>query len=155
MFAKTPEVSPADLGTDADEPFTRLVAPVDGQVSEVRVNEGENVDAGTLVAVITANQRVMRVAGLRGHALLFWTLQGVNFGVVVYLFLFGLPGLERWWAVNWMLGLLFLFRIVQNNGLRAKHLRELERAEGPEHQARVDDLLSRLAASREGSEDQA
>lgn len=93
------------------------------------------------VAVIAANQGVLRVATLRRNPWVFWGLQLLNLVIACWVLLFGLPGFEhtigRWVGV--VMGLLLIFRIVQNNMLRQRYLRrevEEEREEERKERAR-------------------
>lgn len=97
-----------------------------------------------LVGLLALNQLVMRVGGLRGRLELFWGLQVVNVGAGAAILWFGLPGLDGVPVFSWLLGLLFLFRAVQNNVVRAAWLRERARAEEEESaRARVREALHR------------
>lgn len=100
------------------------------------------------VAVIAANQAVLRVATLRSNPYVFWSLQAVNLVVACYVFLFGLPGFEvgytRWFG--YVIGLLLVFRIVQNNMLRQRYLRhEVEQQREEERRERSKELALRIA----------
>lgn len=77
-----------------------------------------------LIAVMAVNQLVMRVAGLKSRAAVFYSLQLLNLLVGTGLLWFGMPGFEDWPAVGWVIGLLLFFRVVQNNMSRAEWLRE-------------------------------
>lgn len=83
-----------------------------------------------LIGLIAANQLVMRLGALRSRAAVFWSLQAVNILVMTYVLGWGLPGFERWPVVHWLIGLLVMLRIIQNNGLRAQFVRE-QRAQSP------------------------
>ena len=92
-----------------------------------------------VVALMVSNQLIMRVGALRGRPLFFWGLQLVNFVGGTTILVFGLPGWDAYPVVSWLLGLLFLFRTVQNNMLRAQFLRE----------ARADEARERKQQARE------
>ena len=85
-----------------------------------------------VVAVMGANQVLMRVASLRGVSALFWLLQAVNLAVACGVLLYGMPGFEHVPAIKWMIGLLFLWRTIQNNGLHAQYQREQRAAQREE-----------------------
>ena len=83
-------------------------------------------ETGVLFAVIgvmVGNQLVMRVSALRGRRLFFWTLQAINLGTGTAVVAFGLPGFDSYRVVSWIVGMLFFFRVVQNNNLRAAWIR--------------------------------
>ena len=105
-----------------------------------------------LIGIITANQLVLRVAGLRSKAWIFWPLQMLNLGLVCYIFTMGLPGFEGLPWVSYAIGLIFTLRIIQNNGLRARFLREDAKHHRQMNQSQVNDLVDRLKES-ERSED--
>jgi len=92
-----------------------------------------------VVGVMAVNQLVMRVGGLYARAMIFYGLQAVNVIMGTGLILWGLPGFEQWPVVSWIIGLLFFFRTVQNNNLRARWLRErlLEEREQREREIRA------------------
>ena len=77
-----------------------------------------------VIGVMAINQLVMRVAGLRGLPVVFYSLQLLNILTGALLLWFGLPGFEDMPMVGWMIGLLLFFRVVQNNSARATWLRE-------------------------------
>ena len=76
-----------------------------------------------LIAVIAANQVVLRVATLRRSPVAFWSLQAINLIIACFILVWGLPGFETYPMVSWILGLLLLFRMIQNNLIRTRYLR--------------------------------
>jgi hypothetical protein len=82
-----------------------------------------------VIGVMLLNQLVMRVGALKSRSLFFWSLQLLNLATGTAVITFGLPGFERWKVVNWIIGLLFFFRTVQNNNTRARWLREQQESE--------------------------
>lgn len=106
------------------------------------------MDWGTLVffgvvIVIASNQAVMRVAVLRRSPWSFWTMQAINVTVGSAVIVFGLPGFTEYWFVQWILGLLIFFHVIQNNLARVTFLRA-------EQEQRLDEL--RRERERFGSE---
>ena len=104
------------------------------------------------VAVIAANQAVLRLAVLCRSPWAFWPLQVFNLAIACYLFLYGIPGFEadyaRWFGI--VIGLLLIFRIVQNNMLRQRYLRaEIEEEREEERRERARELAERLARESE------
>jgi len=108
------------------------------------------------VAVIAANQAVLRLAALRRNPWVFWSLQVVNLAIACFLFLYGIPGFEHtygWWFGR-VMGLLLIFRIVQNNMLRQRYLRaEIERERDEEKRERVREAARKLREA-EGLDDE-
>ncbi|MBW1877268.1 MAG: hypothetical protein JRI25_13005 [Deltaproteobacteria bacterium] len=102
-----------------------------------------------VIGVMAVNQLVMRVGGLYARAALFYGLQLVNLVLGTGLILWGLPGFEQWPVVSWIIALLFFFRTVQNNNLRARWLREELLKE---REQREKEIRAALARDREGEE---
>jgi hypothetical protein len=100
-----------------------------------------------LIGIITANQAVLRIAGLRGSPWIFWGLQSVNLGFICYIFTAGLPGFEASPMISYAIGLIFTLRVIQNNGLRAKLLRENVKKRRDAQRPEVDALVERLKES--------
>ena len=98
-----------------------------------------------LVAIIAANQVVLRVATLRRSPYAFWGLQAVNMVIACYILVWGLPGFEQYAIVSWILGLLLLFRMIQNNMIRTRYLRAAVREEhDAEKRARAKRMAEEL-----------
>lgn len=104
-----------------------------------------------VIGLMGVNQLVMRFGALYAHAALFWSMQAINLGAGIALIVFGLPGLERFPVVAWLIALLFFFRTVQNNNLRATWLRETQKAE---RDRRTREVKQALAAAREDDLDE-
>lgn len=103
------------------------------------------------IALIAANQAVLRIATLRASPWAFWGLQAVNLAVACWLLVWGLPGFVDFPLVSWILGLLLIFRIVQNNMLRARFLRQAqEDARLAEKRQRAKDMADALARQEAG-----
>jgi len=102
-----------------------------------------------IVALIAANQVILRVAALRSSPWVFWGLQIVNLAVACWILLFGLPGFDHIRFVSWIFGLLILFRIVQNNGLRSRYLRTAQLdAREEEKREQIREMAAQMAAQR-------
>lgn len=115
-----------------------------------------DVNSLTVLAVIgamAANQLVMRTAGLRGRRWLFWSLQGLNLGTGTAVLLFGLPGFEHMRVVSWFIGLLFFFRVVQNNQIRVSLIRERQRSTRDKASNREEELMAALERSEADGEE--
>lgn len=79
-----------------------------------------------VIAVVIANQAVLRVAALRNSPAAFWSLQGLNMVFACYALLFGIPGLIEQYTrfIGVVFGLLIILRVLQNNMLRQRYLRQ-------------------------------
>ena len=85
-----------------------------------------------LVAVMAVNQLVMRIGGLKSRPAIFYSMQLLNLVTGSAVIWFGMPGFTDLPIVGWMIGLLFLLRIVQNNAARVEYLRERKADDGAE-----------------------
>jgi hypothetical protein len=106
------------------------------------------VDIGVIailavVGAMAVNQLVMRVGALYARAALFYSLQLVNVILGTGLILWGLPGFEQWPVVSWIIALLFFFRTVQNNNMRARWLREEQLKERDRREREIRAALAR------------
>ncbi len=97
-----------------------------------------------VVALLAANQLLMRMAGLRGIPVVFWGLQLVNLLTGIGVLVFGLPGLQGVPAFKWLLGLYLLFRVVQNNWMRSEFLREQKKERGASASERKEAIEAAL-----------
>lgn len=101
---------------------------------------------GAVIAVIAANQLVLRVAALRQSPWVFWGVQAINLVIACGLIVWPLPGFGPYaQLVSWILALMLVFRIIQNNLTRTRYLRravEDERAE--EKRIRAQRLALRM-----------
>ena len=114
-----------------------------------------DINSLTVLAVIGAmaiNQLVMRTAGLRGRRWIFWALQGLNLGTGTAVLVIGLPGFENMRVVSWFIGLMFFFRVVQNNQLRVAVIRERQRGSRGKTSDREADLMAALERSEAAEE---
>jgi hypothetical protein len=102
-----------------------------------------------VVAMVALNQLVLRVGALRARKEVFWSLQALNLAALCFVLVVGLPGFERWPGVSWLIGLMIMFRTVQNNGLRARYLREDKHGGRAEHARKVAEITAKLRASEE------
>jgi hypothetical protein len=104
-----------------------------------------------ILGMLILAQMVPRM-GLLDRPLLFWLFQFFSIGVAIAVISVGVPSLniQNMDVLNWVLGLLILFRVVQNNMKLMVHRRarqvdqdleeEIERAEAlaAEEHARLD-----------------
>ena len=100
-----------------------------------------------LIGIITANQLVLRVAGLRSKGWIFWPLQLLNLALVCYIFLMGLPGFDGLPWVSYAIGLIFTLRIIQNNNLRVRFLQADAKRHRDASRSQVTELMGRLQDS--------
>jgi hypothetical protein len=108
-----------------------------------------------LVALIAANQVVLRVATLRRNPIAFWGLQAINLALASWILVWGIPGFETYPIVSWILGLLLLFRMIQNNLLRARFLRAAVQEEHQEEKRqRARRMADQLAEQERGDADE-
>jgi type VI protein secretion system component VasK len=110
-----------------------------------------------IVAIIAANQAVLRVAALRRTPWIFWTLQALNLAIACWFLLAGVPGFDDWPLVSWILALLLILRIIQNNLIRTRYLRqareeEIREAKKAEARRISEALAAQEAAQRPGSD---
>ena len=103
-----------------------------------------------LIGVIAANQLVLRLAGLRARAFVFWGLQVINLALICYIFTMGLPGFEAAPLISYAIGLIFMLRVIQNNALRTKFLREDVKRQRDGQRAQVDEMMDRMNEGEEG-----
>lgn len=69
-----------------------------------------------VIGIMAGNYVVMRLPGWERRLWLFWLFQGLNFGVILFLLLEGIPALEGPLRVfNYVFALLMMLRVVQNN----------------------------------------
>ena len=70
-----------------------------------------------VVATLATNHVLVRLPGWEQRNVLFWFVQLLNIACASWVLAFGLPGFEgNLTIVNWVLGLIFMVRAVQNNG---------------------------------------
>ncbi len=67
-----------------------------------------------LVALIGANQMLMRIPRLRKDLRLFWALNVLDLLAGAAVLVLGLPGYEHAPVVGWVVGLMLLMHIAQN-----------------------------------------
>ena len=108
-----------------------------------------------VLAVMGANQLVMRVGALHARWYVFYFLQLTNIATGSAVITLGLPGFEPWPVVSWIIGLLFFFRSVQNNNLRVAWLRESRAPARTELMERAEALRQAVerAEARQEEED--
>ena len=77
-----------------------------------------------VVGLLAVNQLLMRVVELWSVRPLFYGIQVVNVATGTLVIALGLPGFEHVRPVSWFLGLMFFWRVIQNNRIRVAQLEE-------------------------------
>ncbi|MBO85395.1 MAG: hypothetical protein CL927_08555 [Deltaproteobacteria bacterium] len=104
-----------------------------------------------VVAVLATNHVLVRLPGWERRTALFWCVQALNIACASWMLAVGLPDFEGNLAVfNWVVGLLFIVRAVQNNG-RWSEARQQARSvtEDDETKARIRAALRAADAHEE------
>ena len=110
------------------------------------------MDLGTwilvgVVAVLGINRFLVHLPGWHQRRAVFWAVQLANLATACFMIVAGvpgLPGLARY--VNWVIALLFVFHIVQNNSRLVearKQAREATQEQDQAARARVAAALQR------------
>lgn len=86
-------------------------------------------ELAVLAGVLALNR--MLVPAVVFKPLIFWTIQAVDAGFGLAIALIGLPGLDRYDVVNWLVAGLFAFHVVQNISLRDRALYKREKEQRP------------------------
>ena len=101
-----------------------------------------------VVAVLATNHVLVRLPGWERRTLVFWSVQALNIACASWMLAVGLPGFDGNLAVfNWVVGLLFIIRAVQNNG-RWSEARQSNRSAGED-----DDARARIRAALRAGDD--
>ncbi len=82
-----------------------------------------------VVGLLAFNQLLMRIAEMWSTRWLFYSVQLVNLIVGTAICALGLPGFEDMRVVSWFIGLMFFWRVVQNNRIRLEFLQAAIEAE--------------------------
>ena len=77
---------------------------------------------GLVMALILANQLVMRVGSFWRVRWVFLALEALNAGTAAGILVFGLPGFEGFPAARYPVAVVFLFRVVWNWHVRSTTL---------------------------------
>ena len=99
------------------------------------------------IGLMVLNNALMRLPAWLSRSWLFWPCQLLNLGAAIYLMAVGIPDFEgRVEVMNWVLGLLFLWHIIQNNSRfvearRARH--ERQHGDGADKRAAIQEALGR------------
>jgi hypothetical protein len=102
-----------------------------------------------VVATLATNHVLVRLPGWERRTLLFWLVQAMNVACASWLFAEGLPDFDgNLSVVNWVVGLIFLVRAVQNNG-RWTEARRASRTRVPE-----DDAKAQIRAALQAGEEE-
>ena len=98
-----------------------------------------------VVAALATNHVLLRIPGWERRRALFYGVQLLNLTAGTWVMAMGIPGLDGPLKVfNWVFGLLFIARTVQNNNRYAKALRARRRAQGAATDARKDEIRAAL-----------
>ncbi len=104
-----------------------------------------------VVVTLATNHVLVRLPGWERRTVLFWGVQLLNIACASWLLAFGLPGFDgNLTIVNWVVGLLFMVRTVQNNG-RWSEARRSRRSAGDEDETRAR-IRAALRAGDDGEE---
>lgn len=110
------------------------------------------MDLGTwilvgVVAVLAVNRFLVHLPGWHQRRGLFWSVQVVNLAAACFMIVLGVPGLAGLaHYVNWVIALLFVFHIVQNNSRLVQARKEVHAEASAQDQAaraRVQAALQR------------
>ncbi len=102
-----------------------------------------------VVALLGTNNVVFRIPGWDRRPAIFWSLQLLNLGALIYLLAVGIPGFAGVTnAINWVLGLLFILHIVTNNSRYDR----ARRGRTPDLKSRNERRQQVRAALRRGEE---
>lgn len=100
-----------------------------------------------VVGVLASNHVLVRLPGWERRPALFWGAQVANLAAAVYVMGVGIPGLDGDISIfNWIFGLLFVVRIVQNNQRYSAARREASRGAASTADARRERIHEALAA---------
>lgn len=103
-----------------------------------------------VVAVLASNHVLVRLPGWQRRPVVFWLAQLANLAAAVFVMAVGIPGLHGDLTIfNWVFGLLFVVRIVQNNQRYSAARREAREADAQDDDARRAAILAALEAGEE------
>lgn len=97
-----------------------------------------------VVAALATNQLVMRLPALYRHDTVFWALEGFICTFGGYLLWRGVPGLDGFPIVSWVVGLMFFLHAAQNIRVRQSRRRKLAQALAEERRARAAAIQASL-----------
>lgn len=87
-----------------------------------------------LAALLAVNRLVVPMTFTRPAA--FWAIQAVDVVLAVLVAVFGIPGLEAYRSVGWLIAGLLAFHVLQNIALRSQALAKRAREEGERERLR-------------------
>lgn len=96
------------------------------------------------VGMLAINRLILQLPGWHQRRALFWSIQVVNLAAACFMIVHGVPelqGLARY--ANWVIALLFMFHIVQNNTRYTKARREHQAAGEDSERERVKAALAK------------
>jgi len=109
-----------------------------------------------VIGVLAGNYVVTRLPRWEERMWLFWLQQGLNFGVLLFLVIEGIPDIPGPFGIfNYVFALLFMMRVIQNNTrlTRARQeSREVKRDVVDEKRAALAAALARGEARVAGEE---
>jgi hypothetical protein len=106
-----------------------------------------------VVALVGLNHLLMRISGIIQRLWAFIPVQLINLATAAWLMAIGIPEFkkdEMLWILNWVLGLLLIFHIIQNN-MRLQRQRKTKGRPSPNEVRAERDRIE--AALRSGAED--
>jgi|GEM_PF-1122064 len=112
------------------------------------------MDTGTwvlmgIIALLVINRFLVRLPGWDQRRGLFWGVQLVNLAAACFMIVVGVPeltGISR--TANWMVALLFMFHIVQNNSRLTQERRARLQAHSAQDEAERARILAALHAGQ-------
>lgn len=102
-----------------------------------------------VLAVVLALNRLV-VPGAVRRPPVFWGVQALNAALALGVVIFGVPGLEGYPAVSWLIAGLLAFHIVQNLTLRSRVLGEARRRADERELTRIAGDVTRLNEQLQG-----
>ena len=95
-----------------------------------------------VVAMLAINIFIARLPRWEERIRVFWTVQVLNLGCGILMLAEGVQDFP--WIVNWMVGFLFLYHIIDNNRRLQNARRRIIRQEFDRQQAEREEELARL-----------
>ncbi|MFN7143537.1 MAG: hypothetical protein ACK4YP_07175 [Myxococcota bacterium] len=87
-----------------------------------------------LAALLAVNRLLVPMTYTRPAA--FWAIQAVDVALAVLVAVYGVPGLEAFRSVGWLIAGLLVFHVLQNIALRSQARAKREREEGERERLR-------------------
>ena len=102
-----------------------------------------------VVALLGLNHLLMRIPGVIQRMWAFFSVQALNLGTATWMMAVGIPDFKQdgnLWILNWVLGFLLIFHIIQNNNRLQRSKKRGGRPSPAEVRAereRIEDALKR------------